>query len=224
MKVRRPTRPLARARRRHGVKPPSQFENPAKNWQFIRHMHSPWALIALMIFQIILLALIMVLFGYAREFSDYLNQKGDFADRQRTEENAAVCQLIGLLHADPGGQLERIAQDLHCPNGPLPPRTDAPASSSSVPIGPSGSFSTSTPTRSSGAATGDDTGALGAGNGPLGTNVPARTSGPPRTTSPQTTEPPPSDSPSSPGGGSPLPIPSPGTTLCVPLTGLCVTV
>lgn len=208
---------------KHTMKRPPQFENPAKNWQFIRHMHSPWALIALMIFQIILLVLIMVLFGYAKEFSDYLNSRGDFADRQQTEETAAVCQLIGLLHADPAGQLQQIATELNCPNGPLPPRADAGSSPSSVPIGPTPSFSTSQPTRSSGTPTGTATGPLAAGNGPPGTMVPAPPGGPSRTTSPPATEPPPSASPTTPGGGSPSPTPDPSPTLCVPLTGLCVT-
>jgi len=214
---------LTRRKRRHAIKPPGQFETPAKNWDFIRHMHSPWSLIALFVLQILMLGLIMVLFGYQREFSDYLNQRGQFADRERHEQTQAVCQLIGELQADPGGQLQKIAKRLHCPNGPIPRTSGSSSSPSSVPIGPPAGFFTSDPTPGSQAPTAPATPSLTAGNRPTGTKVPAPTRTPTRTAAPQTTTPPASTSHTVPaGGGTPTPPPPTSPQLCVPLTGVCV--
>lgn len=220
MRLHRP-RLLTRPVRRHAERSPSQFENPSKNWEFIRHMNSPWALISLWLFQIIILILIMVQFGYQREFSDYLNQRGDYADRSRIEERKAVCDLIADLYADPSGQLNQLAKRLGCAKGPLPRPSSSPNSSSSVPIGPTGTFSTGNPTPGSRTPTGATTDRHGGGNGALGTNVPAPTSTPDRPTDDQVTEPPPSTSSPVPSGGSPSP-PPPSPQLCVPLTDLCL--
>jgi len=217
------TRPRLRdpKARRHGVKPPAQFESPARNWDFIRHMNSPWSLIALFLIQIVMLVLIMILFGYAQQFSDYLNQRGQFADREHREQTQAVCQLIGELRADPGGQLAAIAKRLHCPNGPLPRASGSSSSPSSVPIDPTTSLFTSHPTRGSRVPTGTATASLTAGNRPTGTKVPVATSGPSRPTGEQTTTPPASTSRSVPSGGeTPTPPASP-PQLCVPFTHLC---
>lgn len=219
MMVRRP-RSMVRRARHHGLKAPSQFESPSMNWEFFRHINSPWVVVSLWLFQIILLVLIMMLFGYAREFSDYLNQRGDYADRQRIEENQAVCSLISQLRADPSGQLQAIADRLHCKTGPIARTDGAQSSPSSVPIGPTPSFSTATPTPGSQAPTGGGSGHHATGNGPLGTKVPAPTSAPSRTPAPQTTTPPTSPSSGgSAGGGS-----GSSVTLCVPLTDLCATI
>lgn len=218
-----------RRKPRHGVKTPPQFENPARNWEFIKHMHSPWTLIAMAGFQIMMLILIMVLFGYAREFSDYLNQRGDFANRQRAAENQAICDLIAELHDNAAGDLQRIANQIGCSNSPLPPRTDVPASPTSVPIAPSGAYSTGHPTGSSAVPTGTAHGSHAAGNGASGTNVPARTSTAARPTAaagPTASEPPPDAASAAPGGGSASatspssPQPS-GPVLCIPLTNVC---
>lgn len=220
---------LRRKQRRHAAKPAPQVEG-VRSPALTRRIASPWSIVALYILNIAVLVLIMMLFGYQQRFSDYLNQRGEFRDRQAQEQNQYLCDLITHLRADPEGQLQDLADRLGCGEGPLPPRAEGGIGTtpSAVPIAPNGGFFTGSPTPGSQTATGT----VARGNG--GRESTTRAEGPSVTTSaPRATAtasatrtsaaPPATTSPVAGGAASTSSSPSGGggITLCVPFTQVC---
>lgn len=218
-----------RKQRRHAAKPVPQVEG-VRSPVLTRRIASPWSIIALYVLNIAVLVLIMMLFGYQSRFSDYLNQRGEFRDRQAQEQQMYLCELITHLRADPEGQLQELATRLGCDEGPLPPRAegDNGPTPSAVPIAPNGGFFTGSPTPGSQTATGTVARGNGGRESPTRAEGPSATTSAPRTTAtaspprassapPTTTSPVVGGAPSSPappsGGG--------GITLCVPFTHIC---
>lgn len=116
--------------RNHALKTVSQIENPKKSWQFLAHTRSPWAMLAQYVYDVMILVLILFMFGYMQQFTDYINSRGDYRDRQNNDQRLGTCFLISSLEADQEGQLEELAKSLGCPNGPLPRRDGSPDTSS----------------------------------------------------------------------------------------------
>jgi hypothetical protein len=218
-----------RKRRRHAAKHPPIIENPQTSAMLRRRAASPWAVIGLYVFSIIILVLIMMLFGYQSKFSDYLNQRGEYADRQRTEQKQFICELIAELHDGSSGQLRDLAHRLHCANGPLPPLSSADSSASPAPIAPGTPYFTSPPGDPATGPEASRTGPATGGNRPLGTKVPAGSAAPSGGSSPQagtgrSGAPPPTPDRPAPTTSPPSPAPGGGggVRFCVPLTDLCV--
>lgn len=217
-----------RKQRRHAAKPAPQIEG-VRSPGLTRRIASPWSIITLYVLSIIILVLIMMLFGYQSKFSDYLNQRGEYADRQRTEQKQFICELIGGLHADAQGQLLGLAKKEGCANGPLPPLSSADSSTSSAPIAPGAPYFTSPPDDPTTGPEAPRTGPATAGNRALGTKVPAGSAAPSGGSSPQagtgrSGAPPPTSDRPAPTTPPPSPVPGGGggVRLCVPLTDLCI--
>jgi hypothetical protein len=167
-------------RGRHLATPVSPIEKPSRSPVLVQRITSPWAVIGLYVMNIVILVLIMMLFGVQSQFSDYLNARGQYANRYRQEQHQYICELIHQLRDGNDHQLQELAVRLKCPNGPLPPASSAPFSTSPVPIGPGSSAFTSPPGRSSENATADGTDSVAGGNRALGTKDPAVTAAPAR--------------------------------------------
>lgn len=202
-----------------GEKLEPSVESPRWNREFLSHLHSPWAVLAQWLFNVTVIILLMALFGLQSQFSDYLNARGQYADRRAQEQNAYLCQLISHLHADSNGQLQQLAKDLNCVTGPLPAFTAGP----SVPIGPTGPLFTGKPTPTPPASSARGSGRHRATATPSGApGSPQPTRAPASQTAAPTSEAPPVPSSSGAGGASPT-SPDPGRRFCVPLLG-CVTI
>jgi len=177
------------------------------------------AVIAQWVVNVVLIVLICLLFGLQARTSDYLQGRGQFADREREQQREFICELLGQLHAPPDSQLYSLAERLHCKQRPLPMADGNDSESSPVPIVGDETPFTSRPTQERTGAKATTSGQAGAGNRATGTKVPASPSAVPSPTRPRTTDPtlsaPPSSQPppEDPGGG---------LALCVPLTRLCV--
>lgn len=98
---------------------------------------SPWLILSLFVFQVIIAVMVFLLFANQAKFTDYLNGKGAERDREaavaqqqadaRAERSRQVlCDLIAALEADIGGQLQRISEAAHCDEGPIQPGASAP--------------------------------------------------------------------------------------------------
>ena len=101
------------------VKTVSAIQNPSRSWQFLAHAHSPWAIIAQYMYDVFILVLLLVMFTYIGNFTDFINGRGDYRDRVSNEQRLGTCFLISSLEADTKGQLEALARSLKCPKGPL---------------------------------------------------------------------------------------------------------
>lgn len=176
------------------------------------------AVVAQWVINIVLIVLICILFGLQSQTSNYLQGRGEFADRERAQQKAFICELIGQLHAPEDSQLWDLAVKLRCAERPLAPSAGAATSTSPVPDSRDDSYSTSPPAPGT---TGPKANASGQAGGPdrtTGTKVPAPTSAPAPATGSRATgspTPPPSSEPPPDGSGG-------GLTVCVPLTSLCV--
>jgi hypothetical protein len=178
------------------------------------------AVIAQWVINMALIILICILFGLQQRTSNYLQGRGEFADREREQQRAFICELIGQLHAPEGSELWSLAIKLHCAERPLPPRADAAPQSSPVPIVGDETNSTGTPTPGASRAKATVTGQAGGGNGHVGTKVPAGTAAP--TVAPGQ-QPTPTPTPAPPTSSQPPPEgPGGGLAFCVPLTRICI--
>lgn len=177
------------------------------------------AVIAQWVINMALIILICILFGLQQRTSNYLQGRGDFADREREQQRAFICELIGQLHAPEGSELWTLAIKLHCTERPLPPRADAAPQSSPVPIVGDETNSTGTPTPAASGHKATATGEAAAGNGHVGTKVPAAPTG--STVAPGQ-QPPPTTPPAPPSSQPPPEGPGGGLAICVPLTSICI--
>jgi hypothetical protein len=166
------------------------------------------AVLAQYIYNLVIAVLIVLILIVMSQFSDYLNQRGKYADRERQQQRDFICELIGQLQANPDDQLYSLAERLRCTERPRPRPPAAPTSTSSVPIGGGGTLSTGNPTPGSQAPTGNASNGLGGPDRTTGTKVPAQQTEPSRTTEPQPTQsPPPTSAPS---------------VVCVPVLDMCI--
>jgi hypothetical protein len=166
------------------------------------------AVLAQYIYNLVIAVLIVLILIVMSQFSDYLNQRGKYADRERQQQRDFICELIGQLQANPDDQLYSLAERLRCTERPRPRPPAAPTSTSSVPIGGGGTLSTGNPTPGNQAPTGNASNGLDGSDRATGTKVPAQQTEPSRTTEPQPTQsPPPTSAPS---------------VVCVPVLDMCI--
>lgn len=143
-----------------------------------------FVVLAQYLYNVVVAVLIGVLFALASQYSDYLNQRGEYADRAREDQRVFFCELIGQLYANPGEQLYGLAEQLNCTQRPRPrpegtaPRGTAPSSL------PRDDFSTGAPSTGAPDTPAAATGAAPGADNPSAPAPSAPPSAPPATQAP----------------------------------------